>query len=131
MISMTVNGKTINVPSGRSVSVINGVVIVDGVRYGEQDFGKDILEIKVTEGTIENLTSDRSITCLNVSGNIIAKGSVTCGNIGGNVDSTGSVTCDRINGSVRANGSVVCDNVGGDVTAGGSITADNIYGRKR
>jgi hypothetical protein len=116
MTTMTVNGKTIVVPNGRNVSVINGVVTVDGVRYGEQEFGKDILEIKITEGTIGNLTTDCSVTCRDVTGNVQAGGSVTCDNVGG---------------AVRAGGSVQCDDVNGDVQAGGSIQADAIYGRKR
>jgi hypothetical protein len=115
-MTMTVNGKTITVPSGRNVIVTNGVVMVDGVRYGEEEFGKNILYITVKEGVVENITTDLSVNCLNVEGD---------------VNAGGSVNCDTVRGNVSAGGSVNCDDVKGDVQAGGSVIADNIYGRKR
>lgn len=106
MITMTVNGKTITVPSGHSVSVTNGVVLVDGVRYGDEDFAKNVLEIKIAEGDLVDVFTDKSVSCSNVTGGVVAGGSVSCGGVGGNVKAGGSVSCGRVWGSVSAGGSV-------------------------
>lgn len=113
--TITVNGKTITIPSGHCVSVVNGIVKVDGKVYGGEDFASNVMEIKITAGTIENLVTDKSVTCYGVTGNVSAGG---------------SVNCDDVKGDVKAGGSVNCDNIGGNVTAGGSIMADAIQGRR-
>jgi len=101
MATVTIDGRSF---SGRSVSIINGRVIIDGVAQGGTLSG--VVEIKITEGVLAELKTDASVSC----------GSVT-----GNVSAGGSVNCDRVGGSVTAGGSVNCDDVGGSVSAGGSV----------
>lgn len=129
MGQVTINGKTYQ---GNSVSVIDNRVYIDG-KLVEIDgkpakslksrvFGKDdrYLEVRV-EGELMSLTSDLSVTCQNVTGDVKSGGSVSADDIRGNVDARGSVNADDIGGSVNAGGSVNCDDIGGSVRAGGSI----------
>lgn len=107
MTTITVNGKTISVPSGRNISVCNGVVMVDGVRYGDDDFAKHVMEIKVA-GDLLSLMTDRSVTCKNVNGIVTAGGSVSCGQVEGDVRAGGAVNCGTVHGNVSAGGSINC-----------------------
>lgn len=74
---------------GNSVSIINGNVIIDGVVQG-QTVPRHI-EIRVVEGTLHNLTTDESVNCNNVTGDVTAGGSVNCDDVGGSVTAGGSV----------------------------------------
>jgi hypothetical protein len=96
-----INGKEY---SGNNVTVINGVVTVDGSPV--LDTGNKNVEVKI-EGSVGELRADGSVT---------VSGTVT-----GNVDAGGSVNCDDVGGNVSAGGSVNCDDVGGSVNAGGSV----------
>ena len=120
MGTINVNGRTITVPDGCLLSIINGIVLVDGKPWdGEKLTG--IVKIDVT-GTLLNLSSDQSVEVHgDVQGDLNAKGSVSCNNVGGSVDSGGSCSCDDVQGNVKAGGSVNCDDVGGSVNAGGSV----------
>ena len=89
---------------GNSVSIINGVVTIDGVRQDGTVSG--VVEVRIVEGTIGNLTCSSSVTCGDVTGSVDAGGSVHCKNVGGDVDAGGSVTCGRVSGSVDAGGSI-------------------------
>jgi len=89
---------------GDRVEVRGGVVFVDG-KQAAQPTGT-VLEVRVTEGVLQEL---------------IADGSVNCGEVRGNVTAGGSVNCDNVGGGVRAGGSVNCDTVGGNIMAGGSV----------
>lgn len=105
---------------GRNVNIDrNGKVTIDGVVQDGSLTG--VVEIRVTEGVIENLSSYASVRCGEVQGNVDAGGSVQCGNVGGDVDAGGSVQCANVTGSVDAGGSVTCGKVSGNVDAGGSI----------
>ncbi len=115
--SITINGRTIT--GGRSVSIINGVVIVDGQTVDTGVSG--MVEIVVTGGDIHELRTDGSVTCQDVTGKVDAGGSVTCADVGGTVDAGGSVTCDEVHGNVDAGGSVKCGAVQGRIDAGGSV----------
>lgn len=124
MGTVTMNGKTY---SGNSISIINGVVTIDG-KIIDNESVKDALVITI-EGSVENIFTDKSVNCSTVNGNIISGGLVTCGNVGGSVESVGSVVCtNTIHTGVNAGGSVTCDNIDGDAYAGGSIIADTISG---
>lgn len=114
------NGRVI---TGRRIDVVGGRVIIDG-RDATEEVGKPeggILEIRVVEGVIENLTSDLSVTCGDVHGSVDAGGSVKAGSVGGNASAGGSVTCGDVGGSASAGGSVTCGDVGGPISAGGSV----------
>jgi len=102
MSVITINGKRIEV-KGSNVSVVNGVVSVDGMTVESGLQG--VVEVK-WEGPVATLNTDAS---------------VTCGDIGGNVSAGGSVHSENIHGSVTAGGSVHAGDISGGVTAGGSI----------
>lgn len=107
---------------GNDVSIINGVVKVDGVVQGGKHLETKICEIQVLEGTIGELKTDASVYCQSVTGGIDAGGSVTVqGDVKGDVTSGGSTKCGNVTGFVEADGSVTCGTVGGKVSAGGSV----------
>jgi len=120
MGTFEINGRTY---SGNNITMVDGRVIVDGEDVTE-DYGSPlpkVVEIKIIGGDIENLVTDASVTCQNVTGYVEAGGSVRCGDVGDNVDAGGSVTCGNVQGNVDAGGSVTCGRVGGSVDAGGSV----------
>lgn len=108
---VTVNGQTIDVPDGSSVSVVNGVVSINGIDTNLDARGVDKL---VIEGAAGNIQAD--VASVTVRGNVV-----------GNIAAGGSVSCNDVHGSIAAGGSVNCDDVGGSVRAGGSISCDDIY----
>lgn len=107
MGTVSVNGVTINVPDGASVSIINGDVVIDGKPYKGMEKVKPEESIFIEGDFYGNIQTSRSVEVK--------------GNVSGNVDANGSVTCKNVTGNVDANGSVTCGNVGGDVDAGGSV----------
>jgi len=98
-----VNGKVYNV-SGNNVSVVNGVVKVDG-KVIDESMKNSVMQIEIT-GELMSLQTDASVSCQNVQGDVKAGG---------------SVNCDDVRGNVMAGGSVNCDDIGGNLTAGGSV----------
>lgn len=119
--SININGKKISGLSGSNISIVNGVVTVDGkvVDGCTNEHGQLTINL---EGTIDTLTCDESVSINGGRvGQIDAKGSVNCDNVDGPVKAAGSVNCDDVNGDVHAGGSVNCDAVGGSLTAGGSV----------
>jgi hypothetical protein len=103
MNEVRINGRTYR--GSHSVVVTNGCVVIDGKRVTD-GVPKDILQIEVI-GTLDELKTDLSVNCDNVTGNVEAGGSVNCDNVGGNVHAGGSVNCDDIGGSVNAGGSII------------------------
>jgi hypothetical protein len=101
MNTVTINGKTYR--GGNSISVINGVVTIDG-RHVEED-AKNVMTITV-EGSIGELKTDKNVVCQNVTGNVEAGGSVNADDVNGNINAGGSVNCDDVGGNINANGSV-------------------------
>lgn len=118
MSSITVNGKRYDNIQGNNISVINGVIKVDGKVIEEGLSG--VVEVK-WEGELANLTSSASVTAGNVKGDVDAGGSVQCMSVGGSIDCGGSVQCDDVAGSIDSGGSVTCGNVTGNIDAGGSV----------
>lgn len=120
---ITVNG--VDVGAGRDISIINGVVTVDGQKVDMDVIGTciqpGIVKIIVEGGDIHELKTDASVTCQDVTGNVDAGGSVRCRDVGGKVDAGGSIDCGEVHGSVDAGGSVRCGPVGGKIEAGGSV----------
>lgn len=94
---VVIDGKSF---SGRSVSIINGKVIVDGI---EQP-GSLIGDINVTaEGNIDKLEN--------------ASGSIKANNVNTISTQSGNITCGDVNGSVSTmSGDVRCNSIGGSVT---------------
>lgn len=101
MATINIDGRVF---SGRSVSIRNGVVTIDGARQDGTLSGQ--VEIKITEGVLERLEADGSVTCGEVRGDVMAGGSVRCGDVGGTVQAGGSITCGNVRGSLMAGGSV-------------------------
>jgi len=109
---VTVNGKTVQVPSG-NVSVINGKIFVDGKEFDtkDTDLGKGY-------GTV-NITIEGNVDKIECNGSVEVKGNVSKGiDCGGSCDITGNV-----NGDIDSGGS--CKIVGehkGSIDAGGSVS---------
>lgn len=97
---ITYNGKQYE---GTSISVVNGVVTIDG-KLVEEGNTASIVHI---HGDVGELKTDKSVNCNNVKGTVDAGGSVNCANVGGDVDAGGSVNAGRVQGSVDAGGSVI------------------------
>ena len=89
---------------GNNITIRNGVVTIDGV--AQEGTLSGVVEIRVVEGVINQLTCDGSVTCGDVHGDVDAGGSVKCASVGGSVDAGGSVTCEVVGGSVDAGGSI-------------------------
>jgi hypothetical protein len=97
MGSFNIDGRSF---TGRSVIIRNGVVTIDGVRQDGTLNG--VVEIKITEGVIERLECDSTVSCGEVRGAVRAGMEVRCGNVTGDVQAGMSVTCDTVGGSVTA-----------------------------
>ncbi len=102
MNRIIINGVTYTGAS--SVSIVNGVVTIDGVRQSGTVSG--VVEVRVLEGVLGELHTDASVSCGEVRGNVHAGGSVNCESVGGSVKAGGSVNCDAVGGSINAGGSV-------------------------
>lgn len=105
MRQIIINGKGYQFNGTGNVSIINGVVTVDGQTITTEASG--VIEIKLDGGYLGELTTDAAVT-IN-------------GHVEGNVRAGGSVQCHTVKGDVMAGGSVSCGQVQGDVSAGGSI----------
>lgn len=118
---VNINGKSYNIPDGKSISVVDNRLYVDGVPYGES-LPSPRVEI-VWTGPLASLSVDNgSVECGAVEGDVRAKGSVNSGKVNGSVIAGGSVKCDDVAGDVKAGGSISCGNVGGQASAGGSVS---------
>jgi len=102
MGTININGK---IYEGSNISINGDQIIIDGVVRRSEVSG--VVEVRILEGKVWNITSSASITCSDVEGDVQAGGSVTCSNVKGDVQAGGSVT---------TGGSI-----GGDVMAGGSV----------
>lgn len=112
MSQVFVNGRTIHVPAGKSVSVINNQVFVDGVLFTDQDNPVNIVNV-VIEGNVGELKADGGVEVKgNVEGSIKCEGSVNCGDVKGDVKAGGSVNCGNVGGNLKAGGSVNCNKRG-------------------
>jgi len=121
MIKIEINGKEYISQSGHEVTVIDGVVRVDGKTVETSGNATGVVRVDIT-GDLVNLKTDASATISGgVKGDVGAGGSVQCGNVAGSVDAGGSVQCNNVGKNVDAGGSVTCGTVGGDIDAGGSV----------
>jgi hypothetical protein len=85
--------------AARSISIVNGVVTIDGKRIDGELSG--VVRIEV-DGDLASLTTDTEVHCGAVHGNVHAGMSVTCGDVKGDVDAGMSVTCGSVGGDVDA-----------------------------
>ncbi len=117
MGTIVVNGKTYY---GKSVSVINDQVYIDGKLASEEKY-TGIVEVKIT-GDVSLVKSDAPVTIEgNVTGDVTSGGYVSCKNVTGNVKASGYISCDDVKGNASAGGFLDCGNIGGDAKAGGYI----------
>lgn len=86
------------------VDIVGGKIVIDGV-VQEQTLNS-VVEVRVLEGAINSLSTDASVSCGNVNGDVKAGGSVNCANVQGDVKAGGSINCGSVAGSVKAGGSV-------------------------
>lgn len=111
---VTIDGKTIEIPSGAEVSIINGTVYVDGN------------PLDVTGTSLHN--NERAVINIIVAGNadtVHCNGSVSVkGNVRQDISCNGSVSVGgRVSGSIKAGGSVSIKGGynGSSIRAGGSV----------
>ena len=104
MARISINGVDFTV-SGRSVSITNGTVTVDGSTVATNIFSDGDARI-IWEGDLVSLKTDASVTCENVHGDVSVKGSLHCKDVQGSVSASGSVRCGKVGGSLNASGSV-------------------------
>ena len=102
MNRIVINGVVFEV-EGNNISIQNGKVKVDGKDINVELGTNATLKV---EGYLMNLTTDRSVECGNVQGDVDAGGSVHCGNVEGNIDAGGSVHGSGVGGNIDAGGSV-------------------------
>ena len=109
MNTIKINGVTIET-NGRSVSIKNGHVSIDGNEITKGVADKFVIEIN---GRLENLSADKceSITISGTAGTIkTMSGDVTCGAVAGAVATmSGDIKCGAIGGAVST--------MSGDVSA--------------
>jgi hypothetical protein len=88
-IIITDKGK-VNI-NGKDISIINGVITVDGKVVDSDIIPKDNVTI-ICDGDLISVNATGSVTCKNVHGNVVAGGSVhvAC-NIEGSINAGGSV----------------------------------------
>lgn len=126
MSTVNVNGKVYNIPNGKSISVINDKVFVDGKLFaGEEDSNVKTINITI-EGNVDTVEVD-SCNKLEINGDVngplITGGSATVsGNVSQGVQTGGSLKCGDIGGNVNAFGSVKCGDIKGAITSYGAIT---------
>lgn len=101
MATVTIGGQTY---TGNNISVRNGKVIIDGVEALTSS--GPVIDIIVSEGVIQNLTTDGNVHAQNVTGDITAGGSINCVNVMGDVQCGGSVKAENVSGDIMAGGSV-------------------------
>jgi len=97
--SVTINGVTIT--GSRSVSILNGKVIVDGKEVDTGESKTINIEVK---GDIQSLSADHCAS-IAVTGSVdtlkTVSGSVECADVKGSVTTmSGSVRCGSVSGSV-------------------------------
>lgn len=106
---ISINGSTVEVPDGASISVRDNTLYVNGSRWDGPDNGAFRGSVLVrVEGVLSRLQTDGSAE---VRGEV--RGDVTCGN---NCVVHGPVT-----GSVDAGNNAVCGRVAGRASAGNTL----------
>lgn len=103
MNSITING--VKYEGGRSISVHNNVVKIDGKTVDHGSVTDGILKVEVT-GTLLSLEADGDVECNDVQGTVQAGGDVRCGDVGSSVQCGGDVRCGKVGRTVMAGGDV-------------------------
>ena len=109
---------------GCNITIEGKRVVIDGKLITDKAEG--VIELKVIDGTVENITSSASVTAGDVTGDVNADMSVTCGNVGGNVDAQMSVNCQDVSGNAKAGMSITARDITGKANAGMTINARRV-----
>lgn len=104
---------------GRTVHIQARRIIIDGKVIS--DSAEGVIELKVTEGVLENVTSSASVTCGDIAGNVDAGMEVSCGDVGGDADAGMNITCGDITGNADAGMSINARTISGKAKAGMTI----------
>lgn len=105
MAKISINGQTFTSDSFSGIDIVGGRIIINGVEQ-KGELLKGVVEVRILEGSVENLRSDASIHCGDVGGDVDAGMTVHCKNVQGNVDAGMSVHCGDVTGKVKAGMSV-------------------------
>lgn len=107
--NVNINGNNVKVPNGASISIIDGVLYINGEKYVDEKLkDKEIVNITI-EGNVRKLECQQSVIVNgNVEGDINCGGSVNIsGNVEGDIDCGGSCFVQGAQkGSIDAGGSV-------------------------
>lgn len=95
--SVNVNGQTF---VGNNVSIVNGVVKIDGVVQDSTFIQRNETINVIVEGDVKELNNTTGdITAHNVGEITVQTGNVKCANVVGNVETmTGDITCGNVGG---------------------------------
>ncbi len=117
MAKITINGTSINL-SGRSVTIVDGKVIIDGQDVTPAN--SKVINIEV-HGDVHDICAD---ACSSIS---------VSGSVGDVSTKSGNVVCTDVLGSIRTvSGDVRCHDVRGPVeSVSGDVMASTIHGRVR
>lgn len=123
---VTINGRTVNLPSGKNVSIINNVIYINGKRWEDPENGEFKQTVKiVVSGDLLSLDTDGEAEVQgNVMGDVDAgNGASIGGDVRGSVKAGNSLTVrGSVGGDARAGNSIHCGNIAGSAKAGGGIT---------
>ena len=81
-----------------SVSIINGVVYVNGKVYKDEEIDncKDRDITLIIQGNVEgNVDVQGKLVCKDIGGDVSCQGTVECGNIAGDIDCQGKIITKR------------------------------------
>ncbi len=123
MNRVTINGVTVEGPSGCNISVVNGVVTINGKVADQVGVLSGTVHMKV-EGDIGLLRLDHGSIAIKGNANSVHAGESVevSGNVAGAINAGGSVKVTGDAAAVTASGSVsVGGDVKGRVIAGGSV----------
>lgn len=115
---VNINGKSIKVPNGSSVSVVNGVLYVDGKKWEDEELeDKQIVQL-VIQGNVGNVNS---------SVDVCIEGDVT-----GDVSASRDVDIRKgVHGNIHASRDVeVGKDVNGNIKAGRDVEVEGNYIKK-
>lgn len=118
---ISISGQIFSSDSDLTVINNNGRVTVNGGLVTNPSDDDGIVEIRVLEGSIHSVQSDRNVMCADVTGDVKAGGNVVAKNVGGNVKSGGNTTCGDVAGDVKAQGNAITGPISGNAKAGGNL----------